>query len=88
MNTIYKYQLDGPYTVLTLPVGARVLTAQLQGERLVVWALIDSSEIRTAVRHFAACNTGGSFEFPGKLDYLATATSENGVVWHVFEVVP
>lgn len=86
MKVIYKYPLSNPFTRLDLPWGAQVLTAQMQGDQIVLWALIEQDEVRMVPRSFAAVNTGASFEISDSLKYINTVTSGNGIVWHVFEV--
>lgn len=86
MNIIYKYPLTGVQTILDLPIGARVLTVQMQGDTPVLWALIDQDEDITAKRIFLSINTGVSFETPGVWAYLSTVTSDNGIVWHIGEI--
>lgn len=86
MNTIYKYPLTGAQTRLNLPIGARLLTVQMQNNTPVLWALIDQDESITASRIFLSVNTGTSFEIHAALDYISTVTSDNGIVWHIFEV--
>lgn len=84
---VYKYLLNGPATGLVLPYGAQLLTAQMQGDQLVLWALVDPREVRTVRRLIVSVNTGAEFDFSLPI-YIATATSPTGIVWHVFEVFP
>lgn len=81
---IYKYEL-GPITALELPIHAQVLTAQIQHNCLVLWALVNERQPIKESRYFVALNTGVPTEWTGKLRYVSTATSANGIVWHVFE---
>lgn len=74
----------------TIPIGpsAVFLSAGVQGEDdIVVW-YVENDEERpdpyTGGRQVRAINTGrGVFEDE---KYIATVTTSNGVVWHVFEV--
>lgn len=84
---IYKYPLSSSHTRLELPWDTEVLTAQMQRDRLVLWAKINPIEVRMVKRVFVVINTGHEFEDVGALKYLSTATSSNGIVWHVFEVM-
>ena len=86
--TIWKYSLDWPDVTLKLPLGARILTAQIQGDRPVIWALV-MPEMELRPRRLLCMTTGESVEdrspTPGDLKYIATVTATTGVVWHVFE---
>ena len=84
---VYKYELE-PVTALELPIHAHVLTAQMQNDRLVVWVLINEQQPIKESRYFVALNTGAPIEWTGRLRYINTATSTNGIVWHVFERLP
>lgn len=87
MTTIYKYPLKGSTTHLELPFGAQILTVQIQGDQLVLWAVINPREVRTVQRLIFAVYTGEEFDLPSQ-GYIGTAVSRNGIVWHVFEVLP
>ena len=87
MTIIHKHLLTNSATMLDLPLGAQILTIQMQQDQPVLWEYHDQNEVRTQRRQFVAINTGQSFEFPGDMHrYIATTTSTTGVVWHVFEV--
>ena len=83
---VYKYPLSGPTTGLELPFGARILTVQMQGDRLVLWAVVNPREPRTVQRLIFAVNTGQDFDLPSE-SYIGTAVSSTGIAWHVFEVL-
>jgi hypothetical protein len=58
MKKIFKYLLGfGPSTI-SLPIGAKILAAQLQAGDLVLWALIDESEQVREDRFFCVYLTG------------------------------
>lgn len=84
---VYKYTLIHPYTGLELPYGAQILTAQMQDDQIVLWALLSEQEARTVRRLIFAVNTGVEFDL-SSLGYIGTVTSSSGIVWHVFEVLP
>jgi len=69
---------------LSLPRGAKVLTAQIQNETPVLWAEVDPAA-RTELRPFYIVNTGQPLDFKfGR--YIATFASSNGIVWHLYEL--
>lgn len=87
MNVIHKYELNGPVTMIDLPVGAEILDVQMQHDQMVLWACHSRDKAYMQQHQFFAVNTGSSFMFPGRMRrYIATITSSAGVVWHVFEV--
>jgi len=79
---ILKYELPGPDCVIDAVAG-HPLSVGMQGASLVVW-LRTNAEAREVRRRFVSVNTGDEFA-GGPLRYIGTATSGNGVVWHVFE---
>ena len=85
MKTIWKYQLRHLVTVLDMPSGAEILTVQMQGEDLCIWALVDPSQPNEA-RQFHVYPTG-AIEAPDSAEcYVGTVMNLNdSQVWHVFE---
>lgn len=86
MQVIYKYPLPIDDEVeLELPIGARVLTAQAQGETSpMVWALVDSDQREKSVQKFCIRGTGHGFK-GNEGDYIATFQMMHGaLVWHLF----
>jgi hypothetical protein len=71
---------------LWMPKGAKVLTFQVQGGKLCVWAEVDT-EATTETRYFAVHGTG--MEMPnGTADsdvYVGTVQI-SGFVWHLYEL--
>jgi hypothetical protein len=86
MKTIYKYPLPYPTAALALPLGARILSAGLQDDQIVIWALVDPRPpVRTRDMQCLAVNTGMILpDNIGTLRFLTTLTTSNGIVWHVF----
>lgn len=95
MTVIWKYELGKEVTHLEMPPQAHVLTAQLQGGRVVIWARItwSSGTVPTARerRTFVIRATGQGYTPDANdfEDYVATVQAFDGaLVWHVFEVMP
>ncbi len=85
MKTIWKYALKPGEFTLNLPRGARILTAEMQGQHPQLWALVDPS---TPVdeRRFLIAGTGHDVPDDPALAYVATFQIENGrLVFHLFE---
>lgn len=82
---IYKYPLDivGTQTI-PLAKWALILDVQMQGDQVVLWALVDP-EAPIVFRHLAIYGTGlHILENPGV--YIATVQKED-LVFHVFETI-
>lgn len=84
MKTIYKYELAiTDYQEIFMPIGAKILTAQLQHDHIAIWALVHKGGPMEA-RKFLICGTGNPVaELCGT--YIATV-QQNQFVWHVFDV--
>jgi hypothetical protein len=79
MKTVYKY----PVGEVQIPRGAKVLTANMQGDKVVLWAEVDTDEVLEH-RTFHVYGTG--HVIPDNACYIATVF-EGVFVWHVYEVV-
>lgn len=90
MKTIWKFKLAIGYSqVIKMPKGAEILTIQMQGINLCLWALVDP-EKETKVRTIETHDTGNSMPEVDLLKtarkYIATVQdSGTGEVWHFFE---
>lgn len=71
---------------IELPVGAGILTVQMQGGEPQLWALCDENATAKDKRHIAIYGTGNLMpDEPG--EYLATFQMHGGaLVFHAFEV--
>jgi hypothetical protein len=83
MKKIFKYTLYlCPKTEVYMPRGAKVLTVQLQGETIQLWALVDESK-DSELRIFNIYGTGHLMpDNPGK--YIGTVQIDS-LVWHIFD---
>jgi len=66
-----------------MPVGAGVLTAQLQGGQIVLWALVNP-EHSMEERYFYAAHTGEKLENE-VIAYYGTIQDSGGLVCHIVE---
>lgn len=91
MMTVYKYPLCHvselrDEILVSMPDGAELLTAQVQGENLCVWALVDPFAAQRMVA-FRIAGTGHPVNEPGR--YLATFQLLGGAfIGHVFHSAP
>lgn len=80
---VWKYTLErfGPSS-LSVPIGAEILSVQVQGASVAMWALVDPSA-PLVVRSFLLAGTGHDLPDGG---LVHRGTVLDGVfVWHVFE---
>ncbi len=84
---IWKFQLSThtPTTLLSTPKGTKFLTVQAQGDRWVVWGIVDHDEPQVPV---FIDRIGTGFDMPELLPneeriYLSTQ-QEFSMVWHFF----
>lgn len=83
MNVIWKYALElRDEQVLMLPEGGSILTVQMQGEVICLWAVVNpkAREIPVKFMIVGTGNHGPNFE---GLAYVGTV-QERQFVWHVF----
>ena len=82
MKTIFKYQISPWSTSRTMPALAEILTVQVQGEDVCVWARVDT-DFAPKTRQFGFYGTGHPLpEDPGV--YVGTVQL-GPLVWHVFD---
>lgn len=84
MRQIWKYPITqfGEVT-LSMPVGARLLTCQLQRGVPTLWALVDATPGPRENRTVQLFGTG--HDIPRTADYIGTVQVST-FVWHLFEV--
>jgi hypothetical protein len=80
-KVIYKYEVD---TIVVMPIGAEILTVQLQHGTPWIWALVDRNN-QLEERNFDIRGTGYEIEDINS-KYIATY-QEGPFVWHVFEIL-
>lgn len=87
MRKIYKYTIEFcDLQALYMPKGAIILSTQMQGHKICIWAEIDTEEIEAQLRHIRIVGIG--HEFPeGSRIYMGTV-QDGSLVWHVFEEFP
>lgn len=83
VNNIWKFIVD-PGLPVTMPAGARILSAAAQNERICIWALVDPAAC-SMPRKVRVYGTGHSVPSePGR--FLGTALLQGGaLVMHVFD---
>lgn len=95
-DRVWKFTLTAPgptgRVFVDMPPTARSLSVGLQGGEMVVWALCDPDQEReldipaSGPRRFIVANTGQVIPgFPTGARFLGTLTTDNGIVWHVWD---
>ena len=81
---IYKYKITSINSgKIEMPKGAKILTCQLQGRDMCLWAIVEAAA-ETEIRQFDVYGTGFPIEPTGHT-YISTV-QDGGFVWHVFEI--
>ena len=86
MKVVWKYDLGGFYDDISLkmPKSAIPLSVQKQAGSPVLWCLCDNTE-DYAERQFTFAWTG--YQINMDVDYIGTIQREDGLVYHLFEVL-
>jgi len=86
MQTIYKYPLSlASSQGVSMPQGAKILSAQMQNDELQVWAIVDTeAPAPDDYYEFIIAGTGNPTHINIRdANYLSTV-QDGGFVWHVF----
>lgn len=87
MRTIYKYPVLPGLSVIQMPAGAKILSAHVQYDTLMLWALVNA-DAATELRELAVFGTGDSIRGNQDLEFIGTVLLHDGtLVLHVFEVL-
>lgn len=83
MIVIYKYPIEiTDEQTVTMPLDAGVLSCQVQGGRLVLWAMVDTDR-PSFPKTIYVFGTGNPVP-EVRMRFIDTVQL-NGLVWHVFE---
>lgn len=86
LNTVWKFILEPGVTTLSIPVGAQVLSVDVQNGQVCLWALVNPNGTKES-RDFISVSTGE--EIAGKynsLNFVGTVKIENAFHFHIFEL--
>ena len=79
----YEFKVTDSFSI-DMPKDAEVLCVQVQGNRPVMWAVVDPKE-PTEPRKFRVHGTGHPI-LTDKINYIGTIQEAGGsLIWHVFE---
>jgi hypothetical protein len=87
MKAIWKYEVKPSHFTVEMPVGAKILTCQVQGESIQMWAMVDP-DAPTVEKDFVTAGTGQYLDdlLVETMDYIGTFQPTPGLVFHLFEV--
>lgn len=85
---IWKYTLQTTdRQTVSMPAGARMLSVQVQHDRMCLWALVNDMTQKRVTRYIAIVETGEPFPEGVFLNFIGTCQFDGGeLVYHVFEV--
>ena len=88
MTTIWKFELDvtqGDRVCISIPKGAVVLSAGVQGRNFMVWAIVDPAAPKVN-RNFSVHGTGHSV--PAEIEWSAFINTVfmGPLVFHIFDL--
>lgn len=90
MTRIFKYQVAGDgfdEWEVEMPVGAKILSAGIQYNKLMVWAIVNV-DAPMEKRTIGFYGTGSKLPDDFTKDHRHISTVfEGGFVWHIFEIV-
>lgn len=95
MKSIWKFPIEAVLTdtfEIDMPIGAEILTVQMQRDVPCFWAIVDPS-VNRMTRRFRMVGTGHKFDFGAdRYDtaplYIGTIQMADGaLVWHFFEII-
>lgn len=87
MKTVWKYEIhpDDDMIAIEMPVGAEVLSVQIQRGQPVLWALVDTDAIHR-MHYFHIARTGYFITHPVER-HLGTFQLDGGApVFHLFQL--
>lgn len=70
-----------------MPIGAQILTAQMQNENLVIWAIINAQEEKKENRNIVIIGTGHVVGDIANINHYINTIQVGAMVWHLFEEV-
>lgn len=87
--TIYKFKIEAPdlsgISRVTMPINARVISAGVQGDDIMVWAMVNPKEADKNERRFQVVGTGRPLA-KRMMQFIDTVFM-GSLVFHVFEVI-
>lgn len=90
-KTIHKHTLDDmPLQIISLPVGAKIISAINQHEEIVIYYLFDIETTMREDRRIEIWGTGHEIGYDSttKREFIGTVSMNNArLVFHIFELI-
>lgn len=88
MKTIWKFPIQiNDRQVVPMPKGAEILTAQMQGTSLCLWAVVDT-DYKHVLKPRLIEVVGTGNPIPDVSRHYIGSVQDRIFVWHVFETLP
>jgi hypothetical protein len=85
-RVVHKFQVEGAgeFGTVPMPIGSEILHADVQGEHVFVWALVEQGAAPLIERRLGYFGTGQPV--PEGAKHVGSCIERHwGLVWHVFE---
>ena len=82
---VYKYQMLSRDCTIKMPLGARILSCQIQDRFPCLWAIVDTEQEQKVPRRFIGIGTGYKIPQDVELEFIATIQTGELLVHHIFE---
>lgn len=83
MKTIYKYPIKiTDEQIINMPIGANIISIQMQNKIATIWAIVSTKEILTSVK-IRVFGTGEEIPVGSVLRHVGSV-QDRGYVWHIF----
>jgi len=89
-HAVHKYPVEAEREfVVTMPVGAQILSVHAAGDDASMWALVDPrATVAKVERTFRVLSTGETVRDAHELTFIGTFFVKRGLVFHLFEKLP
>lgn len=82
---IWKYDLVVGSNFIRMPVGADILSAGIQDNRVTIWAQVDP-EAERYLRSVRVFGTGWELPPAANDNFVGTVVVQDGSAWHVYDM--
>ena len=83
MKTIWKFEIQKAFDFIVVPVDAKPLWVDNQGDRVFLWCEVDVSKRAINAQQFVQV-VGTDWEFEPNGEYFGTVFLDNGLVFHIY----
>jgi hypothetical protein len=83
---IWKYPFQTDRDEIVMPLGAKIITAGMQGDDFFVWAIVDPAQTLRATRRIAMFGTGHPMTEEDAAGRFINTIFFGPLVFHVFDL--